>query len=167
MADELAVWLYGERVATGDRKRGRPRLVYTGEALGRYDLGTPLLSLALPVTTERYAQGVARPFLDGLLPEGEPRKSIAKDLGLRADDTYGLIEALGRDCAGAVVIQPLEDARRWPRVAAGEAGAGNHLERRARQWRRAREELLDAPSRVGRADADSALRSDVHDVLRR
>jgi serine/threonine-protein kinase HipA len=110
VADELAVWLYGERVATIDRKRGRPRLAYTEEALGRYDLGTPLLSLALPVATERYTQGVARPFLDGLLPEGEPRKSIARDLGLRADDTYGLIEALGRDCAGAVVIQPLEDA---------------------------------------------------------
>lgn len=109
MADELAVWLYGERVATVDRKRGRPRLAYTEEALGRYDLGTPLLSLSLPVSTERYTQGVTRPFLDGLLPEGEPRKSIARDLGLRADDTFGLIEALGRDCAGAVVIQPLED----------------------------------------------------------
>lgn len=109
MADELAVWLYGERVATVDRKRGRPRLAYTEEALGRYDLGTPLLSLALPVSTGRYTQGVARPFLDGLLPEGEPRKSIARDPGLRPDDTYGLIEALGRDCAGAVVIQPLGD----------------------------------------------------------
>ncbi len=109
MADELAVWLYGERVATIDRKRGRPRLAYTEEALGRYDLGTPLLSLALPVGTERYTQGVSRPFLDGLLPEGEPRKAIARDLGLRPDDTYGLIEALGRDCAGAVVIQPLGD----------------------------------------------------------
>ena len=87
MADELAVWLYGERVATVDRKRGRPRLAYTEEALGRYDLGTPLLSLALPVGAERYTQGVARPFLDGLLPEGEPRKSIARDLGLRPDDT--------------------------------------------------------------------------------
>lgn len=109
MADELAVWLYGEPVAIVDRKRGRPRLSYTEEALGRHDLGTPLLSLSLPVGTQHYTQGVVRPFLDGLLPEGEPRKSIARDLGLRADDTYGLIEALGRDCAGAVVIQPLED----------------------------------------------------------
>ena len=37
MADELAVWLYGERVAVIDRERGRPRLVYTDEALS----GTP------------------------------------------------------------------------------------------------------------------------------
>ncbi|HEY7456896.1 MAG TPA: HipA domain-containing protein [Solirubrobacterales bacterium] len=129
MADELAVWLHGEHVATIDRKRGRPRLAYTEEALGRYDLGTPLLSLSLPLATERYTQGIARPFLDGLLPEGEPRKSIARDLGLRADDTYGLIEALGRDCAGALVIQPLADPPpRTPTTATAERLSPEELE---------------------------------------
>lgn len=110
MADELAVWLYGERVAVIDRERERPRLVYTSEALGRYALGTPLLSLSLPVGNRRYPQGIVRPFLDGLLPEGESRKSIARDVGVRPNDTYGLIRELGRDCAGAVVIQPAEDS---------------------------------------------------------
>lgn len=109
MADELAVWLYGERVAIIDRHRGRPRLAYTGEALGRYALGTPLLSLSMPVGERRYTQGIVRPFLDGLLPESESRKSIARDVTVRADDTYGLIRELGRDCAGAVVIQPADD----------------------------------------------------------
>lgn len=109
MADELAVWLYGERVAIVDRERGRPRLVYTNEALDHYALGTPLLSLSLPVGNRRYSQGVVRPFLDGLLPEGESRRLIARDAGVRLDDTYGLIRELGRDCAGAVVIQPVED----------------------------------------------------------
>lgn len=109
MADELAVWLYGERVATVDQVRGRPRLAYTSEALGRYDLGTPLLSLSLPVGNQRYPQGTVRPFLDGLLPEGESRRSIARDVGISPGDTYGLIRELGRDCAGAVVIQPGED----------------------------------------------------------
>lgn len=107
--DELAVWLYGELVAIVDHERGRPRLSYTADALGRWALGTPLLSLALPLANRRYPQGVTRSFLDGLLPEGESRDSIARDLGLRPDDTYGLIEALGRDCAGAVVIQPAGD----------------------------------------------------------
>ena len=72
-------------------------------------MGTPLLSLSLPVGNRRYPQGIVRPFLDGLLPEGESRKSIARDVGVRQDDTYGLIRELGRDCAGAVVIQPAED----------------------------------------------------------
>lgn len=109
MADQLAVWLYGERVAIIDRDRGRPRLVYTSEALRRYALGTPLLSLSLPVGERRYTQGIVRPFLDGLLPEGEARRSIARDFSVRAEDTYGLICELGRDCAGAVVIQPADD----------------------------------------------------------
>jgi serine/threonine-protein kinase HipA len=103
------VWLYGERVAVTDRPRGRPRLAYTSEALDRYALGTPLLSLSLPVDERRYPQGLARPFIDGLLPEGESRTSIARDVGVRADDTYGLIRELGRDCAGAIVIQPADD----------------------------------------------------------
>ena len=109
MADELAVWLYGERVAIIDRERDRPRLAYTEGALRRHPLGTPLLSLSLPVSSRRYTQGIVRPFLDGLLPEGESRKSIARDVHVPERDTYGLIRALGRDCAGAVVIQPIED----------------------------------------------------------
>ncbi len=110
MAEELAVWLYGERVAVIDRDRDRPRLAYTEEALRKYPLGTPLLSLSLPVSSRRYTQGVVRPFLDGLLPEGESRKSIAREVHVPERDTYGLIRALGRDCAGAVVIQPMEDS---------------------------------------------------------
>jgi serine/threonine-protein kinase HipA len=109
MADELAVWLYGERVAVIDRERDRPRLAYTEEALRRYPLGTPLLSISLPVSSRRYTQGIVRPFLDGLLPEGESRKTIARDVHVPERDTYGLIRALGRECAGAVVIQPTED----------------------------------------------------------
>lgn len=105
MAEQLAVWLYGTRVALIGQERGRMRLTYTHDALVRYPLGVPLLSLSLPLTAERYAHGLVRPFLDGLLPEGEPRQVIANDLGLLREDTYGLIEALGRDCAGAIVIQ--------------------------------------------------------------
>ena len=110
MADELAVWLYGVLVAVIDRDRDRPRLSYTQDALSQYPLGTPLLSLSLPVGTRRFTQGTVRPYLDGLLPEGESRRSIARDVGVSERDTYGLIRALGRDCAGAVVIQPANDA---------------------------------------------------------
>ena len=109
MAGALAVWLYGDKVATIDEERRRPRLTYTDAALSRYPLGTPLLSLTLPLRPERHPQGVVRPFLDGLLPEGQSRLAVANDFNLRADDTVGLIRAIGRDCAGAVVIQPDDD----------------------------------------------------------
>ncbi|HEY6311055.1 MAG TPA: HipA domain-containing protein [Streptosporangiaceae bacterium] len=106
MADGLAVWLDDLRVADIYQERRRLRLVYTEEAMHRYALGVPLLSLSLPLTGQRYPHGVVRAFLDGLLPEGEARQAIARDVGVETDDTYGLIQAIGRDCAGAVVIQP-------------------------------------------------------------
>lgn len=111
MPDRLAVWMYDTQVALVDQLRGRLRLTYTDQALTRYGLGVPLLSLSLPVQPEHYGHGVVRSFLDGLLPEGESRQVIANDRKLRRDDTYGLIAALGRDCAGAIVIQPEEEPR--------------------------------------------------------
>ena len=106
MADDLTVWLYGINTATITEVRNRLRLVYTGDALIEYALGTPVLSVALPLTDVHFAQGPTRAFLDGLLPEGESRRVIAEDFNLRASDTYGLIRALGRDCAGAIIVQP-------------------------------------------------------------
>ncbi len=35
---------------------------------------------------------------------------IAREVGVGADDTYGLVRELGRDCAGAMVIQPMEES---------------------------------------------------------
>ena len=106
MADALAIWLYGIRVALVERARERLRLFYTDEALERYPAGVPLLSLTMPLTSRRFGHGVVRAFLDGLLPEGDVRRALADEFGVRAGDTYALIRALGRDCAGALVIQP-------------------------------------------------------------
>jgi len=110
VADQLAVWLYGDKVAIVEQSRGRPRLSYTREAIDKYPLGLPLLSLTLPLTPQSYAPGVVAPFLDGLLPEGDARRAIADDINVKASDTYGLIRALGRDCAGALVVQPADEA---------------------------------------------------------
>jgi serine/threonine-protein kinase HipA len=109
VAEELAVWLNGVRAARIDQERGRLRLAYTEDALRQYQLGVPLLSLSLPLTRERYTHGVVRPFLDGLLPEGEARQAVARDVAVDSADTYSLIRALGRDCAGALVIQPADE----------------------------------------------------------
>ncbi len=106
---ELAIWLDGTQVAVVSRIRNRLRMSYTIDALERFPLGTPLLSLSMPLTDEPYPQGLVSAFLDGLLPEGESRRVIARDFGLPENDTFGLIRALGRDCAGALVIQPVDD----------------------------------------------------------
>ncbi|MBV8528636.1 MAG: HipA domain-containing protein [Candidatus Dormibacteraeota bacterium] len=110
MAEVLAVWLYGTQAAIVEQdQRRRLRLTYSADALERYPLGVPLLSLALPLRPERYPHGVTRAFLDGLLPEGESRRASALDVRVSSDDTFGLIAALGKDCAGALVIQPADE----------------------------------------------------------
>jgi serine/threonine-protein kinase HipA len=106
VGEALAIWLSGTKVALIGQERGRLRLAYTEDALDRFPLGSPLLSLSLPLTSRRYPQGVVRAFLDGLLPEGDARRAVADDFDLVASDTFGLVRALGRDCAGALIIQP-------------------------------------------------------------
>ena len=103
-ADHLTVRIYGLKVATIGSQRRRLRLDFTSEALDRFPGGTPLLPLTLPVSANRFGSGFVRPFFDGLLPEGESRRAIAEGLDLLADDTFGLIRALGRDGAGTLVI---------------------------------------------------------------
>ncbi|HEX3693431.1 MAG TPA: type II toxin-antitoxin system HipA family toxin [Solirubrobacteraceae bacterium] len=104
--DRLAIWLYGTRVAVVERERRRMRLRYTAEALESFPGGTPLLSVTVPLSDRSFPNGVVGTLLDGVLPEGQMRLTIAAELGLRADDTFGLARELGRDCAGALVIQP-------------------------------------------------------------
>lgn len=102
----LAVWLYGQRVATLERaKRGRLRLTYSDAALSTYALGVPLLSLSMPLRPEPYTHGAVLPFVDGILPEEPARTVLAREHDVSADDSLGLLAALGRDCAGALIIQ--------------------------------------------------------------
>lgn len=107
MPEPLAIWLNDRKVALVQKEQhNRLRLQYTEEALEAYDPGTPLLSLAFPLTRDRYPNAVTRAFLDGLLPEGEPRRAIAAGLDIPASDVFDLLAVLGKDCAGALVVQP-------------------------------------------------------------
>jgi serine/threonine-protein kinase HipA len=129
-SDRIAIWLYETKIATVERERHRMRLRYTSEALEEFPDGAPLLSLPLPLSDERFPNGVVRSFLDGLLPEGDARRVIAEDLRLRADDTFGLARALGRDCAGALVIQPDdEEGPPMPTTLTGEPLSNDDLAR--------------------------------------
>jgi serine/threonine-protein kinase HipA len=95
------------------------RLRYTPEALESFPAGTPLLSVTIPLSHRRFPNGVVRTLLDGLMPEGQMRLTMAAEFNLRADDTFGLARELGRDCAGALVIQADEAPRPPPAVTSG------------------------------------------------
>lgn len=101
----LAVWMYGEQIGVLSRQREALSFAYTPEAL-EAGLDRPLLSVSMPTRPRRYSGAAPHAFFDGLLPEGEARRMIAYDFGVEDGDAFGLLEAIGRDCAGALVIVP-------------------------------------------------------------
>ena len=62
------------------------------------------LSLSLPISESRYPGIMARPYFEGLLPEGEARIAIARRLGIPQTSSAKLLRALGRDCVGDISI---------------------------------------------------------------
>lgn len=85
------------------------RLERTGERTREYVFryapdATRSVSLSLPLRAEPFTAAESRPFFEALLPEGTLRERIADQLKVAASDSYGLLAALGRDCAGALQV---------------------------------------------------------------
>lgn len=111
MAEFLDVYCFDEHA--GRLYDERPmRFVYSAEWLDR---GRPALSQSLPLHAE---SAYADTFFEGLLPEGEPRRTIARSIGVSESNSFALLRELGWDCAGAVSIFPATD--RPPANARGE-----------------------------------------------
>jgi serine/threonine-protein kinase HipA len=53
-----------------------------------------------------FGDGATRAFFANLLPEGGMREQAARALGLSKGNVFGLLEAIGGDCAGAVSVVP-------------------------------------------------------------
>lgn len=106
----LAVWLHDERVAElhFDGVRGA-HLTYAPAAIDRYGVNGLALSASLPVRRAPYPSDRTAPYLDRLLPEGAARSLLEREFRVPRGDTFHLLEALGRDCAGAVVIVDVDD----------------------------------------------------------
>lgn len=64
------------------------------------------LSRSLPLRNEVFTGKKARAFFAGLLPEEEPRKQIAKILGISDTNDFAMLERIGGECAGAVSLLP-------------------------------------------------------------
>ena len=113
----LDVYLYGERVGTlfpaGDNDY---RLAYDPDLVAKVGPGKVLLSNALPARPEPYSAEATRAYVEGLLPEGQRRGRLGRELDLDATDGYLLLAELGHDCPGAVTFLPEGEtpARRGP-----------------------------------------------------
>lgn len=80
---------------------------YTEEWL---DKAPHALSQSLPLQREPFGHKKSLPFFAGLLPDSKSaREELGRILQVSSGDDFGLLTAIGRDCAGAVSILP-EDA---------------------------------------------------------
>ena len=105
---ELGVWLLGERAGTLWLENGGLRFCYDTHWLEHS--GVVALSQSLPLQVEAFDDQVCRPFFAGLLPEGELRRRIAQQCQLSQANDFGLLAAIGGDCAGAVSLTPEDQA---------------------------------------------------------
>jgi serine/threonine-protein kinase HipA len=64
------------------------------------------LSLSLPLQPEPFSPEASKTFFANLLPEGQLRDHFASKHRVAADDDFGLLAALGGDCAGALSVYP-------------------------------------------------------------
>jgi serine/threonine-protein kinase HipA len=97
------------------------RLELAGERTREYAFvyaadATRAISVALPLHSGPFTPAQSRPFFEALLPEGAIRDLIAGELKLAASDSYGLLAALGRDCAGALQIVEVKRMSEPPSV---------------------------------------------------
>ena len=77
MENELALWLYGDLVATVSRETsGKVRLRYSDAALSTFELGMPLLSIGLPLADVSYPNARTRAFC------GDPSQKASSDVSL-------------------------------------------------------------------------------------
>ncbi len=99
MSDTLAVWLGADRV--GDLVRDRPALTFHRRQ------GTARLTVAQADGDEpHWSPAFTRAWFDGLLPEEERRSAAEVEHGVDRGDTFGLLAAIGWECAGAVSVLP-------------------------------------------------------------
>ncbi|MBK8451691.1 MAG: HipA N-terminal domain-containing protein [Saprospiraceae bacterium] len=68
--------------------------------------GAQALSHSLPLRKETFDFRECRAFFSGILPEGEIREIIARNLGISQRNDFSMLERIGGECAGAITFLP-------------------------------------------------------------
>lgn len=114
----LEVWMNGRHVGVWRQIRGgRDQFIYDSAWL--QDPQYRVLSLSLPVTASRELTSIeVRNYFDNLLPDdARIRDRIRTQYQTRSAQTFDLLEAIGRDCVGAVQLMPEGQApTAWDRI---------------------------------------------------
>lgn len=108
MSTELDIWMNGRHVGVWRKIRGnRDQFAYDAGWLE--DPQFRPLSLSLPVTASReITSPLVGNYFDNLLPDNaQIRERMRNRYRVRSAETFDLLEAIGRDCVGAVQLMPL------------------------------------------------------------
>jgi serine/threonine-protein kinase HipA len=101
----LHTYLEYQRIGTlTQNAHGLLSFCYTAEWLQNSE--AKALSLSLPLSSREYKGQECHAFFGGILPEYEKRELIAKNLGVSARNDFSLLEKIGGECAGAVMLLP-------------------------------------------------------------
>lgn len=106
----LGVWMNGRYVGAWQQIRGgRDRFTYDRSWIA--DQQARALSLSLPMTSDAAITSEAvRHYFDNLLPDSQGiRDRLRTRFNTRSSDTFDLLQAIGRDCVGAVQLLPEGD----------------------------------------------------------
>jgi len=98
----LNVYLQAHKVGVLNSDDGRLSFRYDKEY--RALTNPEPLSFSLPVRDEAFSEEAIVPFFSNLLPDEGVRVRIAEILGLSSENIFGLLQAIGEDCAGAVAL---------------------------------------------------------------
>jgi len=107
MTDTLDVYLNEQLVGRLHEEKGRLSFAYD-KAWIESRRFMPL-SVTMPRQADAFPDEIARVFFDNLLPEGDVRAAIAKLRRVSERNTFGLLEEIGGDCAGAISLWPAGD----------------------------------------------------------
>ena len=123
MTTALNAWMNGELVGTWTIDRSTHAFVYAPSWIVSPKVRS--LSLSLPITASREVRGEAvAHYFDNLLPDNDRiRERLSRRFGTRGIDAFSLLEAIGRDCVGAVQLLPPDtEPVGWDRIASGPYG---------------------------------------------
>ncbi|HEX3359530.1 MAG TPA: type II toxin-antitoxin system HipA family toxin [Solirubrobacterales bacterium] len=99
---ELEVFLHDDTVGRLERlPQGRLRFTYDPAWA---EAGRRPLSLSLPVRPDPYEDDRCGPFFEGLLPEGDFLRAVARAFHVSADNPFSVLAEIGGECAGAVSV---------------------------------------------------------------
>lgn len=103
MVKELSVRFRGVEVGILRLVKGKMEFTYNDET-------AQPISLSMPIQKEPYKEKMCRAFFGGLLPENPNMRSLlAKKYNINENDDFKLLEAIGRDCAGALSFHHIDE----------------------------------------------------------